>query len=401
MPAVRRSLPLSLVVGLALGCSATSSPPPLSQPWASRWSPSMPQATINGLSAAPALPAPSALPAHEVIAGPNITGAFDLATDGTILAWSNGTVDVDAPDLWTLDSASGEQRLLYHSAKAGAILANLAVHRGTYAFAEVTPGPGGSRTWRLVLVDPAGHAHVLDTNDVPTAQIGTLPMAAISDRGVLWAGTHAGDAASPRCQLRYASLVDLRARILASELCSRTEYWYPRSDGIRFVYGTVEYGPDHGADDRHVYLAADATLQGARRLDLDGEASLPAIAGDAVVWKAAPRALNMFSPAGLELLDLSVPGLPGPVPFGASASTQLTTPSIGPRFVVAEDTAGSGVGAWDRARSSGVEIDRLASSDPGFISGTRLVGRLLAWFHTSSTQGGGTREVRWLTLPSD
>ena len=78
---------------------------------------------------------------------------------------------------------------------------------------------------------------------------------------------------------------------------------------------------------------------------------------------------------------------------------QLTTPSIGPAFIVAEDATGETVTAWEREQSVVLEIDRLAPTDPGFVSGTRLSGRLLAWFYTSSVQGGGTREIRWLSLP--
>jgi hypothetical protein len=113
---------------------------------------------------------------------------------------------------------------------------------------------GGSRTWDLVALDRGGGRHVLDANDLPPAAEAPLPMAAVSGRGVLWAVAHAGSpaGAAARCELRYASLADFETRVVASEPCDRTEFWYPRSDGRRFVYGTVEYGPDGTGDDRHV-----------------------------------------------------------------------------------------------------------------------------------------------------
>ncbi|HYL40160.1 MAG TPA: hypothetical protein VET90_02520, partial [Candidatus Binatus sp.] len=79
-----------------------------------------------------------------------------------------------------------------------------------------------------------------------------------------------------------------------------------------------------------------------------------------------------------------------------NGSPQLTTPSISPCFVTAEGAAGGAVELWDRGRSLVLGIDALAADDPGFLSGTRLAGDLLVWFYTSSPQGGGTREIRWL-----
>jgi hypothetical protein len=383
MTPVRRVAALALVAGVALGCSATSSPP-------------SPRS-----SAPPTSPRAVALLPHQVVAGTNVAGAFDLATDGTVIAWSDGTVDVDAPALWRFDPATGDMTVVYRSATPGAILSNLAVRHGTYAFGEVTPRADGSRTWRLVVLDPTGRTQILDANDVPSDQVGVLPMAAISDRGVLWATNHAGGSRSLRCELRYSLLSDLRPRVLASEPCSRTEFWYPRSDGRRLVYGTVEYSGNGGADARHVYLVDDTDLEQPRRLDADGQASLPAILDDTVVWKDAPLDLNMFSPAGLTALELTAGATAHDVPFPSVGPPQLTTPSIGPGFVVGDDVRGGSVVAWDRRREVAVDVDHLAGTDPGFLSGARLADSLLAWFYTSSAQGGGTREIRWLTLPSE
>jgi hypothetical protein len=407
MAVARRALAVVLVAGLA-GCSAPSGPPPRSSTATAGPSPSVAPSSAPG-----ATPGSTALPSHQVVAGPDVGGAFDLATDGSVIAWSDGTVDVDAPALWALDVATGETRLAYRSGVRGAILANLALRRGTFAFAEVTPRADGSRTWRLVLLDSAGGRHVLDANDVPVSQEGTLPMAALSDRGILWATSHAGDADSLRCELRYAPFEGLRPRTVVSEPCSRAELWYPRSDGARFVYGSVEYGADGrgvdgggsdagagAADQRHVYLVDDADLVQPRRLDSDGQASLPAILDDTVVWKLAPRDLNMFSPAGIAELSLAVGSAPRDIPLPPDGPRLLTTPSIGLDFIVADDLGGGAVVAWDRRRELAVEVDRLSAADPGFLSGARLAGRLLAWFHTSSAGGGGTREIRWLLLPS-
>lgn len=391
MPAIRRPLAIALVVGVALGCSATSNP---STPSPSRSAPASATALATGLAS----PSGGTLPLHETLAGPDVAGAFDLATDGTVIAWSSGTVDVDAPALWSLDPASGARRLIYRSASPGAILSNLVVRRGTYAFAEVTPRADGSRTWRLVVVEGSGATHVLDVNDVPPAQTGVLPMAAISDRGILWAASHAGDATAPRCDLRYALLEDLRPRVVRGAPCTELELWYPHSDGRRFVYGTVEYGLSGAGDERYVYLVAEDSLGSPRRVDTDGQASLPAILDDTVVWKAAPTDLNLFSPAGLVELSLAPGSTARGVPFASSTPLQLTTPSLGPGYIVGEDAGGGSVVVWDRARSIAVDVDRLALTDAGFLSGTRLAGNLLAWFYTSQTQGGGRREIRWLAL---
>ncbi|HYL40914.1 MAG TPA: hypothetical protein VET90_06360 [Candidatus Binatus sp.] len=402
MAAARRQLAIVLVAGVALGCSATSTPPVGSAGTVTTSGSPPPGLAATATSAAPSPssplePSPGAwrqgLPASARLTGPEIAGAFDLATDGRVLAWSSGTVDIDAPSLWWFDPASADRRLVYRSRTPGAILANLAVRHGAVVFAEVTPRPDGSRTWRLILLDAAGSAHVIDANDLPASQPGVLPMAAISDRGVLWATSHAGDGRAPRCELRHVSLAASHLVVVAAGPCARREIWYPRSDGPRFVYGTVDY-PAEGGDERHVFLVEATGLDRPRRLDLDAEASLPAILGDTVVWKAAPRDLNMFSPNVL----VELPLMPGSNARALALPPTLTTPSIGTRFVVGEDTAGGSVTAWDRGLRRPVQIDQLGPGDPGYLSGTRLAGDLLAWFYTSSTVGGGTREIRWLRL---
>ena len=394
----RLVIEIMLVVGAVTGCSTASIPP------GSTRLPASPAPSTSGRSVPPSPAIDLPLAPHETLSGANVAGAFDLATDGAVIAWSNGTIDVDAPELWSFDPTTGERSLAYRSPDHGAILANVAVRHGRLVVAEVTPRADGTRTWRLLLIEPDGTARRLDANDVSAAQVGILPMAAISDEGVLWATSHAGDATSLTCQLRYVSLADVArmapaaARILASAPCTRREIWYPRSDGRQFVFGTVEYAADGSTDERHVYLLAGGDLEHPARLDDDGAASLPAVLDGTAIWKAAPRELNMFSPGALVAKPIAPGSTPEPVAFASTTPLQLTTPSIGPRFYAADDAAGATVPVWDRTRSIAVEIDRLASTDPGFLSGTRLAGDLLAWFHTSSAQGGGTREIRWLLL---
>src|SRR5512141_105693 len=129
--AVRRLI-LALVVGVVIGCSPASSNPA---------TPARSAGPGAAGSSAPSLVASAssslaALPAHEVIAGANVAGAFDMATDGVGIAWSSGTIDRDAPELWVFDTPRGESHLVYRSTPTGAIIATLAVAHGTYAFAE-------------------------------------------------------------------------------------------------------------------------------------------------------------------------------------------------------------------------------------------------------------------------
>src|SRR5574342_1281392 len=129
---VRACIALGLVIGLA-GCSLTSpsvAPSPVLQT-----SP----ATSDVASSRPSPSAePLSRPTHRTITGPTVAGAFDAATDGRVITWSSGRVDVDAPDLWTYDPASEATTRTYRSSGQGAILANLAVRDGRFAFAEVT-----------------------------------------------------------------------------------------------------------------------------------------------------------------------------------------------------------------------------------------------------------------------
>lgn len=392
---------LVLVVGSLAGCSTTSIPqlsPGLTLGPTTPGGIATPgEGPSSPPSAGPRSRGLAVLPAHHVLAGADIAGAFDLATDGSVIAWTSGTVDSDAPELWAFDPATDRSTMVYRSTVAGAILANLAVRHGSYAFAEVAPRADGSRTWRLVLIDRAGALHVLDANDLPPAIGGVLPMAAISDAGVLWATNHDAGNDVPGCELRYASLEQLGGRLLQAWPCDREELWYPRSDGRSFVYGTVEYGPAGTGDDRHVYVTSDADPTQSRRLDLDGEASLPDVRGDTVIWKTARRHLNMFSFG--ELVEHSLASAATkPVALLADGGGQLTMPTIGLAWYAAENADSSSVQAWDRSGVRAVQIDRLDPGDRGFFSGVRLSGSLLVWFYTSTTQGGGVREIRWLDV---
>ena len=106
----------------------------------------------------------------------------------------------------------------------------------------------------------------------------------------------------------------------------------------------------------------------------------------------------MFTPGSLVAKSLSAGANAVALRFPSPATPQLTTPSIGRGFYVAEDAGGGSVPGWDRSRASPVEIDRLPPTGPGYLSGARLAGDLAIWFYTTATEGGGTREIRWLIL---
>jgi hypothetical protein len=391
--AVAALLAVAMIGGLA-GCAAAERTAPASVPAAPRTRSTPPPTGGPGPTGAGFL----APPRREVIAGPSVQRAFDLATDGSVIAWSSGEVAGTAPALWALDPATGTPRRTYRSPREGAVLANLAVRDGRYAFAEVTPATIGSGSWRLVVMDPTGAVHVLDRDDPPEGSAALLPMAALSDRGILWAATHAGPGGAPTCDLRYASFADLDVRVVASAPCDRTEYWFPRGDGTTFVFGTVEYGPDGSADDRHVYEMADDGLV-PRRVDDDGEAALPDVLGETVVWKTASRQLNALAFGRLAEHSLAG-GTTRTLAFlaggGRGAGGGLTTPTIGRALYVADAADSGTVEAWDRAASREIVLDRLDPADPGFFSNVRIAGDLVVWFYTSSAVGGGVREIRWL-----
>jgi hypothetical protein len=391
----RSGIVVLLVASLVAGC-APASPPPTGQPAAV--SPSVaPSPDAATVSPAPAVsPSPIPLPAHAVIAGRTVRRAFDVATDGAVIAWSSGAAYATAPNLWVFDPATGTSARRFHSSTAGAVLANLAVRADRFAFAEVTPATVGTGSWRLILLDPDGKAHVLDRDDPPARQSALLPMAALSRHGILWASSHATKGRVAHCDLRYAAFADRVVQVVRAAACNRTEFWFPRSDGEQFVYGTVEYGKRGTGDDRHVYLVSDDDLV-PRRLGADGEASLPDVLGNTVIWKTADRAFNMLSLGRLVRLELDTDEarLVGLRPGGAAA---LTTPTIGPSFFAAESAEQASVEIWDRAVSRPVVIDRLDPTDPGFITGVRLSGDILAWIYVASVTGGGEREIRWLEL---
>jgi hypothetical protein len=387
----RRGLPaLALVAVLASGCTSTGPSAVPATP------PASPVATLP--SAVAPTPPSSGLPARHTVSGGTADAAFDLATDGWSIVWSDGAIDLDAPDLWRLDVATGRTDRRYRSADPGAVLGGIAVRSGRIAFSEVT-GRDRASTWRLVLLDAAGTAHVLDTDDHAEGTMGLLPMAALSDVGILWATSHAGAAGTISCQLRYASFADLVTRTIAAAPCDERQFWYPSSDGATFVWSSVDdtAGTPDGTGLRRVWAATDRTLAAPRRLDVDDAAMWPVVRGGLVVWKVAPPPANIGAWTPLAAVPLAG-GTPTRLGYPATPGRGASAPSLGDGFLAADTDEQGVVAVWDLGRAVVVPIDRLDPSDPGFVSNVRLAGSILAWFYTDAVAGGGTREIRWVDL---
>ncbi len=320
-----------------------------------------------------------------------------MISDGSAIVWSSGPPGSNvAPQIWRYDIESDTLDEIYSSENAHAIISNLAAVDGAYAFAEVLPTDSGRNTWRLIFMDMSRQRIILDENDMPADLSGMLPMVSIGDTQVVWATTHANGSSVPQCQLLSASRDGFAQAVLRDSPCNEAEYWYPASDGEQFVYGTVDYRPDAGGDERQVLRFDSASPARHIRLDTDGDASLPAILGETVVWKTAPRSFNMLNWGNLVEYDLS-DGSEAELPYLHDREGLLNSPSLGPAFVAAENFDPTRLVVFDRVRKEEVEVDALATDDSGFLSNVHLSGNLLVWVYTPSAQGGD-RELRWALL---
>lgn len=355
-----------------------------------------PSASATPVRATPT-PSSTAL-AVERVPAPGPIGA--VVTDGTFIAWSGGDPEgVRSPNLyrWKIGSTAIEE--VYRNPEPNRGIGLPAMDGDRVAFSESGATDEGFIDWNFLYVARPGARPIkLASARRPLDAPGVLPQPTISGERLVYAlQTISG--ASAISQLISVDLRTMAKTVLAASDFDEVEYWYPSLDGDRLVYGTVEYANDPLNGERHVYLLDLADPDGTpRRLDDDGEASQPAINGDTVVWKSAPRDFNANNWGQVIRYSLSS-GKIEPLDFlGESTGYYLMSPHLGPRFVAAEPSDWTRLAVYDLETHQEITVEELApTSDAGFMRPS-LGGDVYAW--VAATDFTGSRsEIHFVRLP--
>lgn len=324
----------------------------------------------------------------------------ELVTDGVAIAWSGGDPQgIVAPDLYRWRVGAPKLEVVFKNPRRNAGIGLPAMAGDHFAFTENGPDGEGFIRWNFLYVaGPKGAPVTLATARRPTEAPGIMPQPTISgDRLVYALQTVHGSAVTS--SLISVDLRTMRKRVLATADFDTVEYWWPSLDGDRLVYGTVEYANDHLNGERHVYLL-DLARPGStpRRLDQDGEASQPAISGDTVIWKTAPRDLNANSWGQLVRYSLST-GETEPLHFlGEATGYYLLSPDVGPRFVAGEPSDWTRLAVYDLETDREITVEELPrTGDAGFMRPS-LAGSLFAWVAATDFTGAHG-QIHYVRLP--
>ena len=261
---------------------------------------------------------------------------------------------------------------------------------GHYAFVESNPRLYGPNGWRLWYLDRADATPVqLDASDGPSS----LPLLAMTTGQIVWAVIH-GPASDSSSELLAVTLPDLTKRIVERSPSTKLQYVFPSLLGSELAFGVED--PLTGAE--HVDLLDLATTGAvARQLDTSGDATMPVLTGDSVLWK---EGANIFS-SGQLVRDLLPDGPTTELTFGTWSG--VLYPSAGRRFVTAWGWDTTQFYVLDLTTNQAVLLEGFPSTGPLNDVRPYIAGDLLVWSRGVSTldaQGGPTQplQLAWARL---
>lgn len=396
---LRRSVILG-VTALCVACGGTPSPATsgagTSRPSA-RLTASVPAPSGH---AAPSSSAAWALPTVHLIDQRYTTPLLDVATDGAVIVWSTGAGGLAqhvAPDLYGYTPNGAEPAVLFHNPNRTSVLESLAVRDQHYAFVEGNDGLYGYNGWRIWYLPSAGaQPKLIDASDGTGGAASPVPFLAFTAQGIVWPAVHKR-AGGVRFELRLYSPADGSVRELASDAATRTEYWFPSTDGgSRLVYATVEHSMSQQAF--RVYLL-DLGSPSAKPvlLDTDGDATMPVLSGDRVIWKQATNS-NVFDSGLLDERAISEPST-SLLAFERQAS--LNYPSAGHRFVAAWGQDDTDFELFDLAANVPRVIERHEPTASVGVVRPVVRGDLLVFIRASGDPSASVPlQLCWMRLPA-
>jgi len=395
---------MAVVAGGVVACSAaTPSPTPAERPTSSAIATPRPSPSSSP-AAASARPNPNRLELEIGQLDPAwVWPMLDFASDSYAVIYSSGVLDGPvgdrAPDLWRYVPGQPEPELLWRNPERDRQLAKVAGDTDTWAFAEISSL--GERWWKLwLLTEPGGEPIQLDAHpgdeDIPSL----VPSFDVDAGRVAWTSFDRGTSGAAVSQLWMAETPGWEPRLLAEADASERAYWLPSLRSRQLAFVDVAIGAEPSEDVRHVMLLdLDASEEAPRQLDTSGNATMPVLTDDEVVWKEPDQGFAMFNWGRLVRYSFE--------------TDQLSTVRIGPQeYVNYPSGGGRFVAMWgaDAFTFAVHDLERGASrliasydNEVDAIRRPHLAGDLLVWLHTR-TDGRGNGppspiEYAWLPEP--
>ncbi len=392
-----------------MACTAATPTP--SSPDRSRKPSAVPSAPVTRSTAARPSPTASILPSspnHLELDIAQLDPAWiwpmlDFASDSYAVIYSSGVLDgpvgKNAPDLWRYVPGASRPELLWRNPKRDRQLAKIAGDTDVWAFAEMSSG--GERWWNLwLLTDPGGEPLLLDAHpgdqDIPSL----VPSFDVDAGRVAWTSFGRGSSGGAVTRLWIAEAPAWEPRILAEEDAARHAYWLPSLRAQQLAYVDVTIGADPSEDVRHVMLMDLAP--GARspiQLDTSGNATMPILTDESVIWKEPDAGFAMFNWGRLFSYSIETGSI---APLRTGPQEYVNYPSGGGRFVAMWAADSSTFAVHDMERNASRTI---VSYDNGVDSIMRphLAGDLLVWLHSRGDPLGdgppSPVEYAWLPEP--
>jgi hypothetical protein len=380
---------IALLVGGVAAC--TAAPPSPAPPTDLAISGSTPPSTAVPSSAAPSAteravrPSPNRLELDVEQLDPAwLWPMLDFASDSSAVIWSSGVLDGPvgdgAPDLWRYVPGQPEAELLWRNPERDRQLAKVAGDKDVWAFAETSSL--GDRWWKLwLLTEPGGEPILLDSHpgdeDIPSL----VPSFDVDAGRVAWTSFGRGSSGTAVTRLMIARAPEWEPRVIAEAAASERAYWLPSLWGERLAYVDVTIGAEPSEDVRHVMLLdLLPELPPAVQLDASGNATMPLLTDNEVIWKEPDAGFAMFNWGRLFRYSF--------------AEEAISTVRIGPQEYVNYPSGGSRfVAMWGADEFSFAVHDlelgasRLIATyenEVDTITRPHLAGDLLVWLHSQN-----------------
>lgn len=332
---------------------------------------------------------------------------LDFASDSRAVIYSSGVLDeaandrsagTGAPDLWRYIPGQTEPELLWRNPDRERQLIKVAGDIDVWAFAEISSL--GEPWWKLwLLTEPGGEPILLDAHpgdvDVPSL----VPSFDVDAGRVAWTSFGRGaTSGSVISRLFVAEAPGWEPRLLAEDDASERAYWLPSMYGGELAYVDVTIGAGEADDVRHVMLL-DFRTPGAtpRQLDTSGNATMPVLTADAVIWKEPDVGFAMFNWGRLFKYTLETGEV---ATLRIAPQEYVNYPSGGSRFVAMWGADSFQFAVHDLERGASRLIAKYDNQIDTIVR-PHLAGDLLVWLHpqTDGLGNGPPAAIEYAYLP--
>ncbi len=326
---------------------------------------------------------------------------LDFASDSYGIIWSSGVLDGPdghtAPDLWRYVPGRDQPDLLWRNPDRDRQLAKIGGDTDVWAFAEISAGQEG--WWKLWLLSEAdGSLRMLDSEAEDSGVPSLVPSFDVDAGRIAWTAFHRGaQPGSATSQLWMAQAPEWEPRLLAKRDAADHALWLPSLYGDGLAYVEVTIGADPSLDIRHVMLLdLSSPTTDAVQLDTSGNATMPVMTDDGVVWKEPEVGFAMFNWGTLRRYAFDTGTVSG---VRMMPQVDVNYPSGGGRFLAAWG-ANTSVFTVHDLHSGRSRLIELYDNTVDSIVRPHLAGDLLVWMHRTEAGAGlsppAPLEYAWL-----